>query len=239
MCCPMDSAKTTPTVPTKEGLRPAPLLDIISVLSPRAKPSNLEAFRFADAVLPAHDIVPPLRLPHFLAQVLHESGGLSRDEESLAYSAQALRKTWPTRFPDDGVASRYAPLSVPPGPEREARKVALANLVYGGRMGNSLPGDGWLYRGRGLIQITGREMYASIGSKLGIDLAGRPYLASDPRYALSVAATVWTIKGCNAPADADDLAGVTKLINGGLFGFPERKATLIAVKAALRLEGLA
>lgn len=234
----MDSAKTTPTVPTKEGLRPAPLFDIISVLAPRAKPSILDAFSLADAVLPAHDIVPPLRLPHFLAQVLHESGGLSQDEESLAYSAQALRKTWPKRFPDDGTASRYAPLSVPPGQEREFRKIALANLVYGGRMGNSLPGDGWRYRGRGLIQVTGREMYARIGARLGIDLVEQPDQACNPLHSLSVAACLWTLKGCNAPADAGDLAGVTRLINGGLIGLPERKATLIAVKAALtQMEG--
>ena len=98
-------------------------------------------------------------LPNFLAQVLHESGMLQRLEEGLSYSAERLTQVWPRRFPTLSSAMPYA---------RNPR--ALANRVYGGRIGNSAPDEGWRYRGRGLIQITGRDNYALAEQLTGMRL---------------------------------------------------------------------
>lgn len=157
----------------------------------------------------------PLRAAHFLAQVLHESGGLVHTEESLWYTAARLKAVWPHRFPTVASAAPYAG-----NPE------ALANHTYGGRMGNDEDGDGWRYRGRGMIQITGKDMYAKVGEMLGVDLVEDPDQVLGALCAAPAAAAIWEIKGCNEAADADDIDGVTKRINGGLIGLEERTAFL-------------
>jgi putative chitinase len=103
----------------------------------------------------------------FLANVAHESGECRRTEENLSYSAERLRAVWPGRFPSLDAATPFAR-----APER------LANYVYGNRLGNTAPGDGWKYRGRGLLQLTGKEAFRKAGDALELDLvAGRLGLA--------------------------------------------------------------
>ncbi len=155
------------------------------------------------------------RVRYWLAQLFVESAGLTRFEEDLSYSAERLTQVWPARFPTLAVAAPYA---------RSPR--ALAERVYGGRMGNSQPGDGWRFRGRGLDQTTGRSNYARLGELTGLDLIANPDQLSVPRTAARCAGAFWATHGCNALADANDLEGVTLAINGGLNGLEDRRAAL-------------
>ena len=159
-----------------------------------------------------YGIVTRLRIAAFIAQVGHESGQLTRLVENLNYSAEGLMKTWPSRF--DLVRATAA-----------ARKPEqIANIVYGGRMGNTAPGDGWKYRGRGLIQVTGKTNYEACGEALGVGLINQPELLELPQHAAMSAAWFWSMNGLNTQADAGDLAKITRRINGGLNGQADRQA---------------
>lgn len=121
-------------------------------LAPTAKNNYLDAFKNGQATLDRYEISnTPLRVAHFIAQVMHECGALTIEFENLNYSATRLPQVWPSRF-------------MPGGPldpaDYAGNPVKLANEVYGGRMGNTAPGDGFKYRGRGLLQLTGKESYA-------------------------------------------------------------------------------
>ena len=178
-------------------------------------PINEAASRF--------DISTPDRMAAFLAQTAHESGGFKRLAENLNYSAQALVKTWPSRF-DAATAQAYA---------RKPEKIA--NKVYASRMGNGdeASGDGWRYRGRGLIQITGRENYAACGAALGLPLLTQPELLEQPDGAAMSAAWFWQTNGCNELADVADFATITRRINGWLTGQSDRVRYWIKAQAAL------
>jgi len=159
------------------------------------------------------------RADHFLAQVLHETNGLTILVEGLSYSAKRLTQVWPKRFPSLQAAAPYAD-----------NPRALANKVYGGRMGNVDPDDGWRYIGRGLLQLTGRSAYRQIGAALGLDLEGFPMLVLEPEHCLRVAGAVWLEKRCNEFADVDSISQVTKAINGGLIGLEDRLSWLHMVR---------
>jgi putative chitinase len=155
----------------------------------------------------------------FLGQILHESGLLEHLEENLNYSAGALMRTWPARF-DGDTAEAYA---------RDAIKIA--NKVYGGRLGNTEPGDGWKYRGRGLIQCTGKDNYKSVGDALGIDLVGNPDMLAQPEYALKSAIAWW--EGNVSDAIMGDTVRVSKRVNGGTIGLDHRIALTDKAEDAL------
>jgi putative chitinase len=192
----------------------------IKKLAPNIKPDYEQAFHSADAVLAQFGISDnKLRMAHFMAQILHESGAFTILEENLNYSAKRMTQVWPKRFPTVAAAQPF---------EHDPQK--LANKVYGGRMGNVDPDDGWKYRGRGLLQLTGRESYIKHGSQVGADLEGQPDLVATSGLALKIAAAEFKASGCNAFADADNLEKVTKAINGGLIGLDERKAWLVKTK---------
>jgi len=159
------------------------------------------------------DINNPRRQAAFLAQCGHESGGLNLTEENLHYKAATLTKLWPKKFPAD-VAAQYAKM----GPE------AIGSRTYGGRMGNGdeSTGDGYRYRGRGLIQLTGKDNYSACGDALGMDLISEPDLVSDNPVAVLSAGWFWDTHHLNALADAEDLLTMTKRINGGTIGLEER-----------------
>lgn len=160
----------------------------------------------------------PLRRAHFLAQLAHESGGFKRLVENLSYGAAGLQSTWPSRF-DAATAAKYARQ-----PER------IANKVYADRLGNGAEatGDGWRYRGRGYIQLTGKANYADFSQRLFGDdrLVREPGQAAEPAIAILLAAEYWKAKGLNALADQDDIEGITRKINGGLIGLADRKQWL-------------
>ena len=159
-----------------------------------------------------YQIVGSKRIAAFIAQVGHESGQLMRLVENLSYSADALRKTWPGRF-DTALASAVAR-----NPEQ------IANIAYGNRMGNTAPGVGWMYRGRGLIQITGRANYKACGEALALDLINHPELLEKPQHACMSAAWFWASRGLNTLADAGKFNTITTRINGGQNGAPDRQA---------------
>lgn len=181
------------------------------------------AARFVEPIrltLERYEINTPKRIAGFLAQVAHESARFSRLVENLNYSADGLAKTWPNRFRGpDGKPNALA-LSLHRKPE------LIANHVYASRMGNGAPatGDGWKYRGRGLIQVTGKENYAACGKALGIDLLAAPESLESPLYAALSAGWYWHHRGLNAPADAGDMQRVTRIINGGTHGLQDRLA---------------
>lgn len=158
-------------------------------------------------------------LDDFLGQILHESGMLEHLEENLNYSAGALMRTWPTRFNAEMAAS-YA---------RDA--VRIANKVYGGRLGNTEPGDGWKYRGRGLLQVTGKDNYQAVGDVLGIDLVNNPDMLAQPEWALKSAIAWWNK---NIPdAIIGDTVRVSKRVNGGTIGLDHRIALTDKANEAL------
>ncbi|MBB5369996.1 MULTISPECIES: glycoside hydrolase family 19 protein [unclassified Janthinobacterium] len=163
-----------------------------------------------------------VRQSAFLAQILLESSELRQLQESLGYSAQRLRQVWPQRFPSDDIAEQYAH-----NPQK------LANKVYALRMGNGdeASGDGWAYRGRGLIQLTGRDNYAHFSAAMDCDALGHPDLLQQPAGAALSAAWFWRTHGLNELADGtlqadgdQQFSEITRRINGGLNGLPQRHA---------------
>ncbi len=167
---------------------------------------------FLNTAMNRYQIVGTKRIAAFVAQVGHETGQLKRQVENLNYSPDALRMTWPNRF-DADLASAVAR-----NPEQ------IANIAYGNRMGNSASGDGWKYRGRGLIQITGKNNYRACGEALGLDLIAHPELLEKPQHACMSAAWFWATSGLNTLADAGKFDTITQRINGGQNGAADRQA---------------
>lgn len=195
-------------------------IDQLSKLAPACLPEYRSAFGCGETVLARYAISDTaLRVAHFIAQVLHETGALTLQYENLRYSRKRLVEIWPRRFKPRGALD---PAAYAYQPEK------LANAVYGGRMGNVAPGDGYLYRGRGLLQLTGKDGYERATTLLqqawqkAPDLVRAPDQAVSAQWCLHVAAAQWHARGCNRAADSDDVAGVTLLINGGAIGLAER-----------------
>ena len=157
-----------------------------------------------------------LRLSHFLAQCGHESAGFKAVQENLNYGAKGLLGIFKKYFPTEAKALQY---------ERKPEKIA--NLVYGSRMGNGdeASGDGYKFRGRGYIQLTGKNNYAAFGKAINEDITANPDLVST-KYPLLSAAWFWSSNSLNALADkgADDagVTAITKRVNGGTIGLPDR-----------------
>lgn len=168
-----------------------------------------------NAAMNRYQIVGVRRLAAFIAQVGHESGQLARLVENLNYSADALRMTWPSRF-DVELATAAA-----------RKPELIANIAYGNRMGNTAPSDGWKYRGRGLIQITGKNNYRACSEALGLDLIAQPELLEKPRHACMSAAWYWATSGLNALAEAGKFEAITQRINGGQNGAADRQALYV------------
>lgn len=195
-------------------------LDQIMLLAPHCSASYRDAFGNGQPVLVRYGIADnALRVAHFIAQMMHESGALTLQFENLRYSPERLPQIWPHRFRPLGPLD---PRKYAWNPEK------LANEVYRGRMGNVGPGDGYLYRGRGMLQLTGKDSYARATTILRASSPDAPDLTREPdavvsaEWSLQVAAAAWQARGCNAAADLNDVAKVTFLINGGDLGLAER-----------------
>ena len=158
----------------------------------------------------------PLRLAHFLAQCGHESGGFKVTSENLNYSAKGLMGIFKKYFPSQQLAESY---------QRQPQKIA--NRVYANRMsnGDETSGDGFKFRGRGYIQLTGKDNYTQFGKAIGEDIGSNPDVVSG-KYALLSAALFWSKNGLNKLADggASDavVTSITKRVNGGTIGLPDR-----------------
>lgn len=182
---------------------------------PKAKEANLE--KFIDGLnetFEVFDISTPKRVAMFLAQTGHESGNFAATQENLNYSAKGLVGTFKKYFPTEESAAAYA---------RNPQKIA--NRVYGGRMGNGpeSSGDGYKYRGRGVIQLTGKDNYTACGKALDLDLINDPDLVAENPVAILSAGWFWDTRRLNQWCDKGDILTVTKRINGGTIGLEDRK----------------
>lgn len=151
----------------------------------------------------------------WIAQCGFESSSFNVLRENLSYRAEQLQKVWPHYFPDDATAQRFA-----------LRPQDLGNYVYAKRLGNGdfASGDGFTYRGGGLIELTGRSSYKSVGDYLGLALEDRPSLIEQPPTAARTAGLFWQMNELNQVADTGDFQKVTKVINGALTGLDQRTA---------------
>ena len=181
------------------------------------------------ASLSAFQISTPLRQAHFLAQTGHESAGFLKVEEGLNYSENALTAMFGKRITAEQ-ARAYG---------RNAMHVAnqkmIASIIYANRNGNGdvASGDGYRYRGRGLIQITGKANYSALVKQLGADVAANPDLLLRYHFAAMSAAAWWKNHGLNDLADSDDVTSITRIINGGTNGLDDRKSRLSKSKGIL------
>jgi len=159
------------------------------------------------------DIMNPLRQAAFIAQCGHECGNFKVLEENLQYRAETLMRLWPKRFPTLEFAKQY---------EKNPKKIA--NMVYANRMGNrdEASGDGYRFRGRGCIQLTGHANYYHAGKALGEDFVMQPELVRTPKYAAMTAGWFWDTHKLNQYADRTDYLMMTKKINGGTIGLDDR-----------------
>ncbi|WP_338660197.1 glycoside hydrolase family 19 protein [Pseudomonas bubulae] len=180
-----------------------------------------------------YQIVGQKRIAAFIAQVGHESGEMTRQVENLNYSADGLANTWPNRYAEPDGKGGYLKVMVKDrlrnkpnalGLSLAGKPEQIANNVYAGRMGNTAPGNGWKYRGRGLIQLTGKTNYQLCGEALGLDLLAQPELLEKPQQACMAAAWFWGSNGLNSLADTGDIETITRRINGGLSGLADRQA---------------
>jgi len=178
-----------------------------------------------------YQIVGVKRIAAFIAQVDHESGHLTRLVENLNYSSDGLASTWPSRYAEPDGKGGYVKVQVAGKLRNKPNTLALsidrkpeqiANIAYGNRMGNTAPGDGWKYRGRGLIQITGKNNYQACGEVLGLDLIAQPELLEKLQHACMSAAWFWATNGLNTLADAGKFDAITQRINGGQTGAADR-----------------
>jgi len=169
-----------------------------------------------------YNISTTQRQASFIGQCQHESNNFRTLEEDLYYSADGLMRTWPSRFPSRDVAEQFAQ-----NPEK------IANKVYAGRLGNTEEGDGWAFHGRGIIQLTGRDLYTACGAALGFSFIDSPELLVQPKYAALSAGWFWGKRGLNDLADKRDYPEMTKRINGGLLGLADRIAKIDAAKEIL------
>lgn len=175
---------------------------------------NVDEWYKAMALLfPKYKLTTPERIAGFIAQCGHESANFTILEENLNYRAETLDKIFPKYFKNGGRNAK----------EFERKPEKIANVVYGGRMGNTQPGDGYLFRGRGVIQLTGRDNYTAFGSTLNQTAEQVVEYVGTIRGALESALWYWNSRNINAAADAKDIVKMTKLVNGGTIGLEDRK----------------
>lgn len=212
--------------PVAETPAPAPIAAPAPTVAPVAQGFKLDALKghvpqvVIDAIpdtAARFGITTPLRLAHFLAQCGHESGGFRATQENLNYSAKGLCGIFRKYFPSVTVAMQY---------ERKPEKIA--NKVYANRMGNGneASGDGWKHRGRGYIQLTGKENYKAFDATVPEDILANPDLVAT-KYALASAAFFFKKNGlwaiCDRGAGMDTVTAVTKRVNGGTIGLADRQ----------------
>lgn len=175
-------------------------------------------------LLDRNEVNTPMRLAHFFAQLDHESG-LKPISENLNYSAESLRKVFGKYFPSVEKANAYA---------RQPEKIA--NLVYANRMdnGSETSGDGWKYRGRGFIQLTGKANYKMLSNFAKTNYLENPDLLLKEADAMVAALWFWNMKGLNTYADKDDVKEVTRRINGGFNGLAHRTELLKKYKTIFK-----
>lgn len=195
-------------------------VDIVRKLAPHGRPEYLAAFDQGDDLFQKFEMTTPARLAPFLATILEETGDLAVTYENMNYTAPRIAEVWPSR--PEAVKYAHDPVN-------------LANCVYGSRMGNRgwMSGDGYRYRGTGLLQTTGLEAFQKYAKEWGVDFVGHPELLLTAEHALKPALSEWRDHGCNELADKGDFREITHRVNGGYTNMPERLRQLGRVKAAM------
>ena len=175
--------------------------------------STKEWYEALISILPDYEIDSTTRIAAFLAQCAHESAEFTAIKENLNYKATSLRKVFAKYFPTDELAEQYA-----------HNQEMIANRVYANRMGNGseASGDGFRYCGRGLIQLTGKNNYQAFATSLEMNLEEVPEYLATFEGAVQSAAWFWETNNLNKLADAEDILGLTKRINGGTIGLEDR-----------------
>jgi putative chitinase len=176
-------------------------------------PENIDKYLpWLNMTMIRNKIDTPVRQAMFLSQLAHESGNFRFVEENLNYSVQGLRSVFRKYFPNDEIAAQYA---------RQPEKIA--NRVYANRMGNGdeASGDGWKYRGRGLVQLTGKNNYADFSLQANNNALHEPELVAQPELAAESAGWFWVKNGLNQLSDTRDVRAVRRRVNGGFNGLED------------------
>lgn len=202
------------------------MLTLATLVAAGIAPTQARAFAQPLASACGHfGIDTPVRQAAFVAQCAHESGGFAHLEESLYYTTpERIRMIWPSRVHSLEEASHLI-----------RNPQALANRVYANRNGNGdeTSGDGWRYRGRGLIQLTGRANYLAAESAINEPYKGAPDLVAQPAHAAMTAAWFFAAGGCLPLADASNTEAITRVINGpALAGLADRRQRFEAAMRA-------
>lgn len=201
-------------------------IDVVRKVAPNARAEYLAAIENGDALFLKHQITTPLRLAHFLAQCLHETGGFHIAYESGNYRAARIMEIFGVGRHSAAVTASEAERLAGNGPALFERVYGLGNPKKAQELGNVQPGDGWRYRGCGIMQTTGRDNYRRMGQRCGVDFETYPELVIAAEHALKPALAEWTEGNLNAAADRDDIRAITKRINGGYNGLADREEWL-------------
>ena len=199
-------------------------LSVLARVAPDAHSKYLQAIREGAPLFETHGIITPQRMAHFLAQAMQETGAFTVLRESMSYSVPRMLEIF-------GVGNHSARITAAEAPALAHNQQALAERVYGSgnprkasELGNTQPGDGFRYRGNGVLQTTGRGNHRAMGEACGLDFEGDPDLVTVPEHALKPALQEWTNGNLNRAADRDEIVKITRVINGGENGLPERRA---------------
>ena len=200
--------------------------DLLKSIAPQAHDPEAWALSMHEAASKYGILDTPIRTAMWLAQLAHESRGFSAFEENLNYSWMRLREIFPKYYRTDDEAKAHA-----------HNKQKIGNRVYANRFGNGdeASGDGYKYRGRGLIHLTFKANYIEAGEATGFDLLNFPQKAAEPECASMVAGWYWQSRHCNEAADLDSLEASTRAINGGLNGWADRLHWYQRTKRILKL----
>ncbi|WP_432698048.1 peptidoglycan-binding protein [Marinobacterium sp. YM272] len=214
-------------------------IEAVKRLAPHARQEYLEAMQKGDALFQQHGINTPLRMAHFLAQALHETGGFRILRENMSYSAERMVVIFGVGNHSAAVTRAEAE-SLAHKPEQIAERVyGLGNPRKARELGNDQPGDGFRYRGNGVLQTTGRGGHKRMGDAVGVDFENHPELATDPEHALKPALQEWTEGNLNVQADRNNINAITRRINGGFNGLAHRKQLFNKLLPLLSEEGQA
>jgi len=211
----------------------AKTLTALTYVAPHARDNYLQAVRKGGRLFRKHGVTTGLRMAHFMAQAMTETGGFSVLRENMSYSVPRMLQIF-------GVGHHSAKITAAEAPSLAHNEQALAERVYGlgnpkkaRDLGNTEPGDGFRYRGNGVLQTTGRGAHRRMGQKCKVDFEGHPELVTAPQHALKPALQEWNDNNLNYFADRNDIRTITLRINGGLNGFPQRKAFFARLRPLL------
>ncbi len=215
---------------------PISMATLMSFVGQRSSVSSLRTAlgKAAHREFPKVGITTPLRIAHVLAQQSVETGGFSKMVESMNYSVRGLLLVFSRSRISEADANRLGRKSGE-GALSVERQSAIANILYGGEwgrrnLGNTEPGDGWRFRGRGIKQTTGRHNYGEVKKVTGIDVVSDPDLLAHPDTGVRAGCIYWDSRKCNELADKDDIVALTKRINGGTNGLDDRRKALARAK---------